>query len=158
MNSNKSLEESYPDRPCVAVGAVVFKGNRVLLVRRGRPPSQGLWAIPGGKVDLGETLQAAAEREIHEETGIVISARQPIHTFDLLEKDGSGRIRYHYIIVDLIADYVSGAIRAGDDALDACWASPGDMDSLSVNPATASLLQRKFGFGPASAGEGSGEA
>lgn len=142
----------------MAVGAVVFKDKRVLLVRRGRPPSRGLWAIPGGKVGLGESLQAAAEREIHEETGIVIVARQPIHTFDLLEKDSSGRIRYHYIIVDLIAEYISGAIRVGDDALDACWASPGDMDRLSVNPETVSLLQRMFGFGPPPASQDTGKA
>lgn len=140
-------EGRYLDRPCVAVGAVVFKSNRVLLVRRGQPPSQDSWAIPGGKVRLGETLQEAAEREILEETGLVIHARRPIYTFDLLEKDKHGRILFHYVIVDLIADYVSGNVHAGDDARDARWVRPSEMQRLKINPSTVSLLKREFGFG-----------
>ena len=147
LHSNDPVGGSYPDRPCVAVGAVVFKTDRVLLVRRGQPPAQNLWAIPGGKVGLGVTLQKAAEREILEETGIVIRARHPIFTFDLLEKDRNGVIRYHYVIVDLIADYVAGDIQAGDDAVEARWVGTDDIRQLSVNPKTASLLQREFGFG-----------
>ena len=84
----------YPDSPLVAVGAVVFNQNRVLLVKRAKPPAQNQWAIPGGKVRLGETLQQAAEREIHEETGIIIRALKPIYTFDIIQKDRSGRIRF----------------------------------------------------------------
>ncbi|MBN2688089.1 MAG: NUDIX hydrolase, partial [Deltaproteobacteria bacterium] len=94
-------KKDYPDRPRVGVGAVVIKERKVLLVRRGIPPSEGLWAIPGGHVELGETLQETAEREILEETGIVISAGEPIHTFDLIERDESERIRFHYIVVDV---------------------------------------------------------
>jgi ADP-ribose pyrophosphatase len=140
--------EQYPDRPWVAVGAVVFKDNRVLLVRRGQPPAQEQWAIPGGKVGLGETMQEAAEREILEETGIIIRARHPIYTFDLLEKASNGNIRFHYVIVDLIADYVAGDIRAGDDAREARWVGPDDIQQLAVNSKTVSLLRREFGFGP----------
>ncbi|MDA8139001.1 MAG: NUDIX hydrolase, partial [Desulfobacteraceae bacterium] len=111
----------YPDQPLASVGAVVFKENRVLLVQRGRPPAQGQWAIPGGRIALGETLQQAAEREIMEETGVVITAREPIFTFDVVERDEQGKVRFHYIVVDLIADYVSGDPRPGDDAADARW-------------------------------------
>ena len=137
----------YPAQPCVAVGAVVFHNDRVLLVRRGQPPSQDFWAIPGGKVGLGETLQEAAEREILEETGVVIHARRPIFTFDLLEKDEKGRIRFHYVIVDLIADYVDGQICAGDDAKEVRWVRPDEIHQISINPRTISLLKNKFGFG-----------
>jgi 8-oxo-dGTP diphosphatase len=137
----------YPDCPIVAVGAVVFNRNRVLLVRRGQPPSHDLWAIPGGKVRLGETLQAAAEREILEETGLTVHARQPIYTFDLIEQDAQGRIRFHYVIVDLIADYVAGTISAGDDAREVRWIGPDEIRQLEVSSQTIELLQRKYGFG-----------
>jgi len=137
----------YPECPVVAVGAVVFKKNRVLLVRRGQPPSHNLWAIPGGKVRLGETLQAAAEREILEETGLTVCARQPVYTFDLIEQDAQGRIRFHYVIVDLIADYVAGTISAGDDAREVRWIGPDEITQLEVSPQTIELLQREYGFG-----------
>ena len=137
----------YPECPVVAVGAVVFKGDRVLLVRRGQPPSHDLWAIPGGKVRLGETLQAAAEREILEETGLTVRARQPVYTFDLIERNRQGRIRFHYVIVDLIADYVAGTISAGDDAREVRWIGPDEIRQLKVSSQTIELLQREYGFG-----------
>ncbi|MGD9150765.1 MAG: NUDIX hydrolase, partial [Desulfobacterales bacterium] len=90
-------KNDYPDSPRVAVGAVVFKEDRVLLVRRGQPPAENLWAIPGGSVEIGETLQQAAEREIWEETGIRIRATKPIYTFDVIERDERQGIRFHYV-------------------------------------------------------------
>lgn len=137
----------YPVGPVVAVGAVVFRGERVLLVRRGKPPYRDLWAIPGGKVRFGETLQAAAEREILEETGLTVRARQPVYTFDLIEQDVQGRIRFHYVIVDLMAEYVAGTIRAGDDAREVRWIGPDEIRRLQVSPQTIDLLQRSYGFG-----------
>jgi ADP-ribose pyrophosphatase len=136
----------YPDCPRVAVGAVVFRDNRVLLVRRGSPPAQGTWAIPGGSVHLGESLGQAAERETREETGVIIRAGAPVYAFDVVERDARGAVRFHYVIVDLAAEYVSGALRAGDDALDARWVSAAELDSLPVTPATRRLLRRQFGF------------
>jgi len=123
-NPTAKPENRYPGHPRVAVGAFVFKDNRVLLVRRANPPSEDLWAIPGGKVRLGESLKDAAEREIKEETGISIRAQEPVFTFDHIERDGDDRIRFHYVIVDLKADYISGQPRPGDDALEARWISP----------------------------------
>ncbi len=137
----------YPDRPRAAAGAVVFKENRVLLVLRGQAPAKKMWAIPGGSVELGETLQQAAEREVYEETGIVIQAREPVFTFDSIVRDDSGQIQFHYVIVDLIADYVSGDPKPGDDALDARWISESEMKSLNVNSKTRGLLKDIFDFG-----------
>jgi ADP-ribose pyrophosphatase len=137
----------YPDRPQVAVGAIVFKDERVLLVRRGQPPSQGLWAIPGGSVELGESLQEATEREIFEESGLTIKAKEPVFTFDFVEQDDTGRIRYHYVIVDLMADYVAGEPRPGDDVTEARWVSSQEMKRLEVSPKTLELLRERFGFG-----------
>lgn len=131
----------------MAVGAVVFKEDRVLLVRRGQPPAEDFWAIPGGRVKIGETLQQAAEREIREETGVQIRAAKPIYTFDVIERDESDGVRFHYVIVDLSADYVSGELSAGDDAVDVRWVSAEEIKMLAVNATTLRLLQTQFHFG-----------
>lgn len=137
----------YPDQPQIAVGAVVFHEDKILLVHRRNPPGQGIWAIPGGKVRLGETLQQAAQREILEETGIVIQAKEPIFTFDMIDRDSSGRPRYHYVIIDLMATYLHGKLTAGDDAQSAKWVSEKVMETLTVSDITRRLLHEQFGFG-----------
>ena len=138
---------SYPTLPRVAVGAIVFKDNKVLLVRRGKPPAENLWAIPGGRVEIGETLREAAEREILEETGITIRALEPVYTFDVIEQDAGGRTRFHYVIVDLTADYIRGEPRAGDDAAAARWISSDELAALKVSSKTRQLLKTQFNFG-----------
>ncbi len=140
-------KNDYPSNPRVAVGAVVFKDECVLLVRRGQPPAEDLWAIPGGSVEIGETLQEAAEREILEETGIQIRAAKPIYTFDVIDRDEAGKIRFHYVIVDLAAHYVMGEPSPGDDAVGARWVSAQEINGLEVSAATLKLLKSKFGFG-----------
>jgi 8-oxo-dGTP diphosphatase len=136
----------YPDKPRVAVGAVVIHNDCILLVKRGKPPARGEWAIPGGSVELGETLQAAAEREIYEETSITIQARKVIYTFDSIIKEGD-RTRFHYVILDLEASYVAGAPQAGDDVLEAGWFGPEKLEALGVNTRTLHLLT-EIGFTP----------
>lgn len=145
-SSNKIFSGHYPNHPRVAVGAVVFNEDKVLLVLRGKPPAETQWSIPGGSVELGETLQEAAEREIAEETGIVIQAKKPIYTFDVIDRDEDGHIRFHYVIVDLAADYVSGEPRAGDDAVDVSWVSRKDLKNLSVSDSTRKLLTQCYGW------------
>ncbi len=130
----------YPQLPRAAVGALVIKNEAVLLVKRGKAPSRGRWAIPGGSVALGETLQQAAEREIREETGIRIKALDPIYTFDLIEQDSQGGIRYHYVIVDLEARYMGGALKPGDDAVQAEWVPFSKLPELDLNTATREFL------------------
>lgn len=144
--SEKHKRRIYPHQPQVAVGAVVFRGRRVLLVHRRNPPAKGIWAIPGGRVRLGESLREAAEREIKEETGVIIRAGEPVFTFDLIDRDKSGRIRYHYVIIDLAAEYLQGKIKAGDDARSARWVSSTEIMTLSVSEMTRRLLQDRFGF------------
>jgi ADP-ribose pyrophosphatase len=148
MENHLSRQQNdYPTHPRVAVGAVVFKDGCVLLVRRGQPPGQDLWAIPGGSVEIGETLQEAAEREILEETGVKIRAAKPIHTFDVIDRDAAENVRFHYVIVDLVADYVLGEPSPGDDALEARWVSSGELHNIEVSTTTLKLLKTRFGFG-----------
>ena len=144
---NPDVNGAYPDSPKVAVGAVVFKERKVLLVLRRNPPAENQWSIPGGCVELGETLQEAAEREILEETGISIRAGETVYTFDVIERDDNGRIRFHYVILDLAADYISGEVKAGDDAVDVSWFSSEDVNDRRVSPATRRLLKECYGFG-----------
>ena len=132
----------YPEAPQVAVGALVTKDNRVLLVKRKHAPGAGLWAIPGGSVDLGETLQKAVEREVMEETGLTIRAGDPFYTFDVIERDDTGRIRFHYVIVDLTADFIEGELNPDDDASDARWVAPEELETLPLSPSTRDLLKK----------------
>ena len=144
----KLISGEYPSAPRVAVGAVVFHQGKVLLVKRGKPPSEGHWAIPGGSVKLGESLQEAAEREIKEETGVTIKAHDPAYTFDVVEKDATGKVRFHYVIIDLWAHYLAGQPFAGDDAHGARWVSPRDLARMSVSPQTRELLKTYPTFTP----------
>ena len=147
QNPTRTTTSSYPDLPQVAVGAIVFKNSKVLLVLRANPPSEKMWSIPGGRVELGETLQEAAEREIKEETGITIRAKEPVFTFEVIDRDAAGRVRFHYVIIDLAADYLSGEPYAGDDAVDTDWISAEDLKGLAVSPTTLEVLKQLFKFG-----------
>lgn len=132
----------YPEQPVLAVGIVVFHDDRVLLVRRAKAPSAGLWAIPGGRVELGETLQQAAERELLEETGVTVRAGEPVYAFDAIERDSADRVEFHYAVVDLLATYVSGGPRAMDDAADARWLAAAELDLANTSDATVKLLKK----------------
>jgi len=132
--------------PVVAVGAIVFHHDRVLLVQRQKPPNQGQWAIPGGKVRLGESLQRAAEREIHEETGITIRAGKPVHSFELIERDSQDRVFYHFVIIDLLAEYLAGEPQAADDAAAAAWIERRQLGELPLSSETRKLLREQFDF------------
>lgn len=140
------MSREYPAQPVLGVGALVVHEGRVLLVRRARPPASGEWALPGGRVRLGETLAAAAEREVREETGLRVRAGEPIYAFEAIERDRAGRARYHYVVVDLRAQYLGGTLRPADDAQEAAWCAPAQLGDRTVHPATLALL-RRAGFG-----------
>ncbi len=98
-------------------------------------------------MELGETLKEAAEREIIEETGLTIRAGDPVYTFEVIKRDDAGRVRFHYVIVDLMADYLSGELNASDDASEARWVSPEELDGLSVSESTKEVLKDVIHFG-----------
>lgn len=138
------LQYKYPTIPQVAVGAVVIHEQSILLIQRLHAPNQGLWAIPGGKVELGETLQQAAEREILEETGVVIHAKEPCYTFDYIERDPANKIGFHYVIIDLFADFISGSPQAQSDAKAAAWIKFTELSALAMTTSTRELLLDKL--------------
>jgi 8-oxo-dGTP diphosphatase len=131
--------------PRAAVGAVVMRGGKVLLVKRSNAPQKGKWAIPGGSVKLGETLKEAAEREIMEETGLTIKANHPAFALDLIERDSSGKLLFHYVIIDLLAEYIDGDVCPADDVSDAGWFNADEIETLSISETTRELL-KKIGF------------
>ena len=135
------VKHEYPNTPQVGVGAIVIKNNKILLIKRGIPPSKGLWAIPGGCLELGETLPEAAEREIKEETGINIQAKHPVYTFDIIYRDDEGNVQWHYVVVDFLADYISGEPKGADDAVDARWLAWEELKEMPVSQNTLKVLK-----------------
>ena len=133
--------------PKAAVGALVIKEDRILLVRRGNPPARGEWAIPGGRMEPGETFREAAEREILEETGIRIRAGEVVAVCDHIEKNPDGSLRFHYLIVDVFGEYIEGEPRAADDADEAAWVRQDDFPGMPIAATTREVLHSVIGFG-----------
>jgi len=133
----------YPDRPWVGIGVVAFDAaDRVLLVRRGRPPRLGQWSLPGGAQQLGEAAEAAARRELHEETGIEVGALTLVAVIDAITHDDAGQVRFHYTIIDYAAHWAAGNAEAGDDAAAVAWAAPATLAAYALTPATLDVIAR----------------
>src|SRR5712672_2521011 len=107
------MQREYPDRPLVGVGAIIVDNGRVALIKRGKAPLLGEWSIPGGMLELGETLRQGAEREALEETGLVVRATELLGVFDRVAPDDQGKIVYHYVLIDFLCERVSGEMNAG---------------------------------------------
>lgn len=130
----------YPTVPRVGVGAMVVRDGKILLVKRGVEPGLGLWAIPGGTLKIGETLRECAAREILEETCVTVAVGDCVYVFDLIEADEAGKIKFHFVVVDFAALYVSGEPEGADDALEARFISPEDLGDLPVSQNTLKAL------------------
>ena len=120
-----------PEAPVVAVGGVVVRDGRVLLIRRGKAPLRDRWTIPGGRVELGETLVEALVREMAEETALRVEPLELLTIFDRIERDAEGVV-YHFVIVDYLCRWLSGEARAGSDAREVAWATPGELDAYDL--------------------------
>lgn len=126
------MSREYPDRPFVGVGVVVWRGDEVLLIERGKGPRTGGWSLPGGKQELGETVRETAHREIREETAVEIEITGLLDVVDMVRKDGAGRVQFHYTLVDFTAEWVSGEAVAGTDAAAARWVCLEDIDQYRL--------------------------
>lgn len=141
--------EPPPPRPVVAVLAVVLRGDAVLLVQRANPPDAGLWGFPGGKIEFGEPLLAAAARELAEETGVTAAPRRVLDALDACEHAEGGGIRRHFVLVAVLCDWQAGEPVAADDALDARWISLDRMEAtLPLSRDVAALARRAAALRP----------
>ena len=135
------MKREYPDRPFVGVGAIIVENGRVALIRRGRPPLEGQWSIPGGALELGETLREAAVREAQEETGLTVATQNMLGVFDRLIRDAEGRVLYHYVLVDFLCYCTGGELHAAGDAIEAGWFTPQQIAKLKLHEETAGVIQ-----------------
>lgn len=137
------MTREYPDAPRVGVGAIVIHEGRVLLVRRGRAPALGLWSVPGGLVELGETTVDAARREVEEETGLDVRIAGLVGVVDRVTRDADGRVRYHWVLVDYLAYPQSNdTITAGSDAAEVRWVTIDEVERLPITDGLADMIKR----------------
>ena len=135
------MPKEYPDRPLLGVGSVIVSNGSVVLVRRESNPDYGLWSIPGGLVEKGETLREACARESLEETGIVVDVKEPLEILDRIVYDEEGRVKYHFVIVDFRADPVGGELKASSDALEARYVKFEDLKNYEITDTVKNLLR-----------------
>ncbi len=136
------MTREYPDRPCVGVGAVIVDAGRVVLVKRGAPPLKGEWSLPGGAVEVGETLEECVAREMREETGLDVAVGPVIEVFDRITHDAGGRVQYHYVLVDYLCWPVGGVLRAGSDVDDAALVGPHDLERYALTSKATAVIGR----------------
>ena len=133
------MQREFPSAPLIGVGAVVVHQGRVLLIRRGHPPNQGLWTLPGGRVERGETLAAALGRELYTETGLTAKCGALAEVFEIIDD------RYHYVILDYLMSEPEGELRAGDDATAARFVALADLTNYPTTDGLAAVLKRALG-------------
>lgn len=138
------MKREYPDRPIVGVGTVIIDAGRVLLVKRGAPPLLGEWSLPGGVVEIGETLRAAAEREAREETGLIVQAGEVLEVLDRIIPGEQGPAQYHYVLIDFLCRLAGGALRSGGDAADAAWAKQDELEKFKLEKPALQVILRGF--------------
>ena len=143
------MRREYPEAPIVGVGAVVIDGTKVLLVRRGQEPLKGEWSLPGGALELGETLQQGVVREVLEETGLIVVPGGIIEILDRITPDeASGRVRYHYVLVDFVCHVAGGALCSASDAEEVRWVERDQLQNgFRLAPVTLVVIEKAFRLG-----------
>ena len=139
-----TTNREYPDRPVVGVGGVVICDGRALLIRRGSPPMIGQWSIPGGVLEVGETLLDGVRRELREETSVEVRVLDLIEVFERIELDSGGKPRYHYVILDYLCEVSAGEARAGSDVTEVAWAPAAELKNYSLTPTATRVIMRAF--------------
>lgn len=140
------MRREFPEAPIVGVGAVVIDGTKVLLVRRANEPLKGEWSLPGGALEVGETLQQGVVREVLEETGVTVAPAGIVEILDRIVRDEeSGRVRYHYVLIDFVCRVTGGSPRMGSDADEVRWVDRAVLNEFAVAPVTVRVIEKAFG-------------
>lgn len=139
------IKRKYPSHPLVGVGAIAVKEGKILLVRRAFEPGAGKWSIPGGMVELGETLSEACAREMEEETGLTVEVLEQIRAFDMIDRDGDGKVRYHYALVDFLVRPVGGEEKPSVEVKEMMWATYEDAKAMDLTDTARKALAELFG-------------
>lgn len=139
---------SYPKTPLVGVGVLTFNSEqKILLVQRGNEPAKSLWSLPGGLVELGERVRDAGIREVKEECNIDIEPLDVISVVDLILQDSDGKIKYHYVLIDYLAKFISGELRPQSDVIAAEWFSQQQLAELDIPEVTREVIEKAFKMG-----------
>ena len=138
------MNRQYPNSPVCAVGALIFQGKKILLVRRGKSPSKGKWSLPGGRLRLGEPLKAGVIREIKEETQLLVKPIEIGKVVEHIIKDKEGKVEYHYVIVDYICQVVKGIPQASSDVIQVEFVPISQLEHLNLTSGTAQVILEVF--------------
>jgi ADP-ribose pyrophosphatase len=143
MNEPAEIDDRlYPRFPIVAASAVIIRDGKILMIKRAHEPNKGLWSIPGGRIELGETVYEAAQREVFEECNIKVEILRFLFAGDNIIRDDAGKVKYHYVLIDLLAEYKSGEIVAQSDATEYRWVTPEELPGLDMTPQLRTLLMQ----------------
>ena len=138
----RAMPRRYPQRPVVGAAGIVIHEEKLLVVERGRPPGKGIWSLPGGVVELGESLERACAREVKEETGLEVEVGPLVEVFQKIVPDPMGKVEYHYVVMDYLCRVVSGRAKAGDDAAKLRWASIHRPDQWGLSPDSRKVVSK----------------
>jgi 8-oxo-dGTP diphosphatase len=137
-------DRRYPKRPLVGVGAIIFNRDRILMAQRGKQPLEGWWSLPGGALEIGESLQDAVCREVLEETGLVVRPVKLFEVFERIMRDTAGVPEYHYVLIDYVCRVTGGELRPGDDVCRVEWVRRRDLAGLQITEGTLQVIERAF--------------
>lgn len=138
------MKREYPDRPLIGVGAIILDRGRALVVRRATEPLKGEWSIPGGVLELGETLRTGVVREAKEETGLDVLPVEVLEVYDRIVADEAGKTRYHYVLIDYLCQVTGGELKAASDVSEVRWLSEKDLDSFPIADSAEEVLRKGF--------------